>query len=105
MKRQCIALVFVLSALSIEAHPVCNTEPALELRNAFIQQFAGRGAARGAPMDTAAREAGCIFDLMAERMSVKAYIRTVQNINGGKAPGTEMDALLPEIKKQCIGRN
>lgn len=105
MKQLCFAVIFVVPALTIEAHSACNTEPALELRNAFIQQFAGRGAARGAPMDTAAREAGCIFDLMADRMSVKAYIRTVQNINGGKAPGPEMDALLPEIKKQCIGRN
>ncbi|HLO61778.1 MAG TPA: hypothetical protein VK165_02315 [Azonexus sp.] len=101
-KTVAIAMATCIATSSAPALAACNTEPALELRNAFITQYAGRGASKGEALDKVAKEAGCIFDVMADRLTVKAYTRIIKDMQAGRKPGAEMDALVPEFKKNCV---
>ena len=101
MKKCTLAAMTLAAALSSTAHAAGGGEPALELRNAFISQYSSRAAASGKPIDSAAKEGGCIFDVMADRLSVSAYIRVVQDIrNGGNSE--DLSPLLPEIRQRCF---
>lgn len=99
-----ISIVLAISAIAGPglANAACTTDPALELRNAFIKQYAGRGESRGAPIDVAAREGGCIFDVMSANLSVQNYIKASQAMRDGKEPTAELKALLPQMKR-CTG--
>jgi len=101
MKKLTITAIALASALGGTAHSAGNNEPALELRNAFINQYASRGASKGAAMDAAAREGGCIFDVMASRLTVSAYIRVVQDTRNATT-AADLQPLMPEIKQKCF---
>lgn len=101
MNKLTITAIALASALAGTGHAAGNSEPALELRNAFINQYASRGASKGAAMDAAAREGGCIFDVMAARLTVAAYIRVVQDTRNTAVPA-DLQPLMPEIKQKCF---
>lgn len=105
MKNRIAIAICITLAQPAASFAACTTEPALELRNAFIKGYAGNAASKGGAIDTAAKEGGCMFDVMAEHLTVKSYITVAKGLRDGKEPGPELTALLPEIKKRCISRN
>ena len=100
MKTMHAAAVALLITLAGSAQAAGNAEPALELRNAFINQYASRGASKGVAMDVAAKEGGCIFDVMASRLTVAAYIRVVQERSANIHP--DLEPAMPEIRQKCF---
>lgn len=83
------------------AYASSANEPALQLRNAFIMQYATAAAAHGGSVDTAAKQAGCMFDIIAKSLTVTQYIQLVKNVDSGKPPGEPMMRLMPKIKEAC----
>jgi hypothetical protein len=79
------------------------TDPALMLRDSFVQQYARAAVSHGEPRKLAEDEGGCIFDGLSQYMTVAQWIDEVKAAQAGH-PQTPPDApsAVDESIKACM---
>ena len=88
---------------SLNAAAQVQMDPALQLRNYFVQSYVGRAVERGDGSARAQKEGECIFDLMAQRLTVEQYISLSAHSETGEFTRAQIpDGVLQDIKRRCI---
>lgn len=79
-------------------------EPALNLENNFVNQYAMEAARRGGDVPQAIKEAKCIFGVMASNLTVQQYIDSVKSQSKHEPMTAPMIEVMPKIQHECIGK-